>query len=90
MIGGYWDRKGEFEIDLVALNEIDKRAEIFEVKRKSENIDLEKLKETGYHFKRATGQLKDFKVTLSGAAAPRTTCCPSRPAEQGGERIPNR
>ena len=27
---------------------------------------LEKLKETGYHFKRATGQLKDFKVTFRG------------------------
>jgi hypothetical protein len=66
MIGGYWDRKGEFEIDLVALNEIDKRGEIIEVNRKSENIDLEKLKETGYHFKRATGQLKDFKVTFRG------------------------
>lgn len=66
MIGGYWDRKGEYEIDLVALNEIDKSAEIIEVKRKSGNIDLEKLKETGYHFKRATGQLKDFTVTFRG------------------------
>lgn len=32
-IGGYWDRKGENEIDLIAVNEIDKIAEIYEIKR---------------------------------------------------------
>ena len=34
-IGGYWDRKGENEIDLIAVNEIDKIAEIYEIKRNS-------------------------------------------------------
>ena len=33
---------------------------------KLKELQLEKLKETGYHFKRATGQLKDFKVTFRG------------------------
>lgn len=32
-IGGYWDRKGENEIDLIAVNEIEKIAEIYEIKR---------------------------------------------------------
>lgn len=34
-IGGYWDRKGENEIDLIAVNEIEKIAEIYEIKRNS-------------------------------------------------------
>ncbi len=65
-IGGYWDRKGETEIDLISVNEIEKRAEIIEVKRNADNIELEKLKEKGYHFKRATGQLKDYQITFRG------------------------
>mgnify|MGYP002510723867 CR=1 FL=1 len=32
-IGSWWDRKGENEIDLIAVNEIDKIAEIYEIKR---------------------------------------------------------
>lgn len=42
-IGGWWDRKGENEIDIVAENELDDTATFFEVKRKAENIDMEKL-----------------------------------------------
>ncbi len=34
-IGSYWDRKGETEIDLIAVNERGKYAEIIEVKRNS-------------------------------------------------------
>ena len=42
-IGGWWDRKGENEIDIVAENELDDAATFFEVKRKTENIDMAKL-----------------------------------------------
>ncbi len=66
MIGGYWDRKGETEIDLISVNELEKRAEIIEVKRNANNIELEKLKEKGYYFKRSTGELKDYEVTFRG------------------------
>jgi AAA+ ATPase superfamily predicted ATPase len=65
-IGGYWDRRGESEIDLIAVNELENRAEIIEVKRKADNINLERLKEKGYHFKRATGQLKDYQIIFRG------------------------
>lgn len=65
-IGGYWDRKGETEIDLISVNEIQKWAEIIEVKRNCDNIDLEKLKDKGYNFKRSTGQLKDYQITFRG------------------------
>jgi len=66
MIGGYWDRKGETEIDLISVNELDKRAEIIEVKRNAANINLEKLKEKSYFFKRSTGELKDYQITYRG------------------------
>lgn len=65
-IGGYWDRKGETEIDLIAVNELEKTAEIIEVKRNADNIELEKLKEKGYHFKMSSGQLKDYQITYKG------------------------
>lgn len=65
-IGGYWDRKGENEIDLIVVNELDKQAQIIEVKRKAENIDLDILRNKGAHFLRTTGELKDYKITYSG------------------------
>lgn len=42
-IGSYWDGKGENEIDVVALNRLDKTAIIAEVKRNPKKIDLAKL-----------------------------------------------
>ncbi len=62
MIGGYWDKKGESEIDLIAVNEIQKRAEIIEVKRKAENIDIEKLRKKAVYFLKATGELSDYEI----------------------------
>ena len=37
-IGGYWDRKGENEIDLSVVNEFEKQTQIIVVKRKAENM----------------------------------------------------
>jgi uncharacterized protein len=65
-IGGYWDRKGETEIDLIAVNELEQRAEIIEVKRNAKNIDLELLKEKAYHFRKSTGELKDYRIVYKG------------------------
>lgn len=38
-VGQYWDRKGENEIDIVAVNEIDRRVSVFEVKRQRSRYD---------------------------------------------------
>lgn len=43
-IGSYWDSKGENEIDIIALNDIDKTAIVAEVKRNANKIDLNILK----------------------------------------------
>ena len=42
-IGNWWDRKGENELDMVALNEFDKQAVIAEIKRNSKKLDLAEL-----------------------------------------------
>ncbi|GHU63209.1 ATPase [Bacteroidia bacterium] len=43
-IGSYWDRRGENQIDIIATNELEKRAIIAEVKRQAKNINLNILK----------------------------------------------
>lgn len=65
-IGGYWDKKGETEIDLIAVNELEKYAEFVEVKRNATEINLEKLREKSYAFIQATGKLKDYKISYRG------------------------
>ena len=39
-IGSYWDRKGENEIDIIAVNEMEKRLCFYEVKRNKNKISL--------------------------------------------------
>ena len=53
-IGGWWDRKGENEIDIVAENELNEEASFFEVKRKAAA------------FLRATGEFKGYKISYKG------------------------
>jgi hypothetical protein len=45
ILGRWWDRKGENEIDLIAANEIDNTAEIYEIKRQRRNINFADLDE---------------------------------------------
>lgn len=65
-IGGWWDRKGENEIDIVAENELDKTVEFFEVKREGERISISALQEKVEAFKRATGKYGRYKVSCVG------------------------
>jgi hypothetical protein len=65
-IGSYWDKKGENEIDLIVVNELDKQAQIIEVKRNAEKIDSDSLKIKGIQFLRATGMLKDYQISYLG------------------------
>ena len=65
-IGGWWDRKGENEIDIVAENELDNEATFFEVKRKAEHIDFDILRSKASAFLRATGAFKDYRITYQG------------------------
>lgn len=42
-IGGYWDNKGEHEIDIVAINDLEKRLLVVEVKRQFKRFKPEQL-----------------------------------------------
>lgn len=65
-IGGWWDRRGENEIDIVAGNELDERATFFEVKRKAENIDMATLEAKAAAFLRATGEFRGYALSYKG------------------------
>ena len=57
-IGGWWDRKGE--------NELDDTATFFEVKRKAENVSMEILEAKAAVFLRATGEFKGYSLSYKG------------------------
>ncbi|MBF0762702.1 ATP-binding protein [Dysgonomonas mossii] len=61
MIGSYWDSKGLNEIDLIALNDLDKTAIIAEVKRNPKKIDLNLLQTKVDSIKK---ELLKYKVQL--------------------------
>lgn len=42
-IGSWWDKKSQNEIDIIAVNDLEKNCKIYEVKRKAEKINLKVL-----------------------------------------------
>ncbi|MDR1023313.1 MAG: ATP-binding protein [Prevotellaceae bacterium] len=65
-IGSYWDRTGQNEIDLVAVNELSKTAIIAEIKRNEQHIRYNALKEKAENMLAKTGSLKDYSVAYQG------------------------
>ncbi|MDL2242010.1 ATP-binding protein [Bacteroidales bacterium OttesenSCG-928-L03] len=62
-LGSYWDNKGENEIDLIALNDLDKTAVVAEVKRNPKKIDMALLQAKADSIKK---ELVKYKVELRG------------------------
>jgi AAA+ ATPase superfamily predicted ATPase len=63
VIGNYWESGNKNEIDIVALNELDKTALIAKVKRNPKNIRLNKLKEKAVKLEQ---KLKGYKIEYRG------------------------
>ncbi len=63
-IGNYWDRKGEHEIDIVLVNEMDKTVTLGEVKRQAKRISPQLLKEKSDYFLSKNPQLQSYKQSL--------------------------
>lgn len=63
VIGNYWESGNKNEIDIVALNELDKTALIAEVKRNPKNIRLSKLKEKAVKLEQ---KLKGYEIEYRG------------------------
>ena len=62
-IGSYWDNKGQNEIDLIALNRLDKTALIAEIKRNPQKINPKKLEEK---VKTIEKELSAYHIELKG------------------------
>lgn len=62
-IQGYWSSKGEDEIDIVAINEMEKRLVFCEVKRNSQKINLIKLQDKA---KNIIGKYPQYRVEYKG------------------------
>ena len=62
-IGTYWEKGNQNEIDIVAINEIEKSMLIAEVKRKSENINLNGLRQKADSLSK---QFKEFRIEYIG------------------------
>lgn len=62
-IGSYWDNKGLNEIDLIALNDLDKTATVAEVKRNPKKIDMNVLQAKVDSIKK---ELSKYKIDLKG------------------------
>ncbi len=62
-IGGWWDRKGANEIDIVAAEDFDKRLDFIEVKRHRERYKAPILEEKIKHFFEKNKALSTFQYT---------------------------
>ena len=60
-VGQYWDRKGNNEIDLIALNSSDKTAVVAEVKRNPEKYKSSELEEKYLTIKNEFGKYKKIE-----------------------------
>ena len=63
-IGNYWDRKGEHEIDIILVNELNETVEIGEIKRQSQNINFHQLQDKSAYFLSVNPHLQSYKQKL--------------------------
>lgn len=65
-IGGYWNRKGEDEIDLVAVNEMEKRIEFVDIKRSPDRIDIGSMAAKAKNFLSVNSEVIDYEIVYKG------------------------
>ena len=63
LVGNYWDRKGQNEIDMIALNDIDKTAVVAEIKRQRRKFSPTELAEKTATLNK---ELSKYTVTQIG------------------------
>ncbi len=66
ILGRWWDRKGENEIDLIAANEIDRTVEFYEIKRQRRNINIADLDKKVQAMLPRVDVLKGYDVEIRG------------------------
>ena len=63
LVSRWWDRKGENEIDLIALEQLDHRATVAEVKRNAKKFSVKELE---YKYQFVKQYLRGYSVQLIG------------------------
>lgn len=63
-IGMYWNRKGENEIDLIAINDLDKTASIYEIKKNEARYSHLVLEEKVENLIKTETELKKYNLSL--------------------------
>lgn len=64
---GYWhDRKGENEIDIIAVDELSRKMTFFEVKRQSDKIDIPILRAKAEAFLKITQSFDGYEIMYKG------------------------
>jgi AAA+ ATPase superfamily predicted ATPase len=61
-VGGYWDKNNENEIDIIAVNDLEKHILIAEVKRNKNKIDINKLKSKAISIEE---KFNDYEIEYS-------------------------
>ena len=64
IIGKWWDRKGENEIDLIVADPIEKEAWVYELKKQGERYDAKVLKEKVKTMVAQTPELAKMKLHI--------------------------
>ena len=67
-LGGWWNRKGGNEINIVAANELDRLVDFIEVKRVVSRISLPRFRERVIAFFESVPQWKDLKAGIKGVS----------------------
>ena len=66
-VGQWWDKKGENEIDLICIDDIEKKIVFGEIKRNAKKIDLPTLEEKKNTFlNQCNSKYRNYKTTLKG------------------------
>lgn len=65
-LGGWWDRRGEKEIDIIAANETEEAVSFYEVKRDPSRISLPALREKAEAFFAAVPDWKGYHIAIKG------------------------
>lgn len=65
-MGGWWDRKGENEIDLVCEDETKRTLDFYEIKREKNRISLKELECKTAAFFEKNPVLKNWGVSRKG------------------------
>lgn len=66
LIGRWWDRKGENEIGMIAANELDKKAEIYEIKHNRKNIDFSALEAKAKKMLESVNLFNGYDIEIKG------------------------